>query len=141
MRQIRRACVLTLACSGVFVAGCGGSGRMLESISLSPSPAVAKNGTVQLVATGTYSSAPVTVTGIAVDWNPSSCVETPGTACPQTAVVPARPITVSSSGLVTCDKGYSGTVVEEVTAPRDTSLPADTQNVSTVSGTVSVHCE
>jgi hypothetical protein len=114
---------------------------VLESISLSPSPAVAKNGTVQLVATGTYSSAPVTVTGIVVNWNPSSCVVIPGTACPQVAAVPARPITVSSSGLVTCDKGYSGTVGEEVTAPRDPSLPADTQNVSTVSGTVSVNCE
>ena len=112
---------------------------MLQSISLSPSPAVAKNGTVQLVATGTYSSAPVTVTGIAVNWNPSPCVVTPGTACPQ--VVPARPISVNSSGLVTCNKGYSGTTVEEVTAPRDPSLPADTQNVSTVSGTVLVNCE
>lgn len=141
MLQIRHAGALALVFSAVFAAGCGGSGRVLESISLSPSPAVTKNGTVQLVATGTYSSAPLTVTGIAVNWNPSSCLSIPGTACPQVTAVPARPISVSSSGLVTCDKGYSGATAEEVTAPKDPSQPADAQNVSTVSAMVQVNCE
>ena len=141
MRQIRRAFALASVLSAVFATGCGGSGRVLDSISLSPSPAVAKNGSVQLVATGTYSSAPVTVSGIAVNWNPSACAPIPGTACPQVTAVPARPISVSSSGLVTCDKGYSGATAEEVTAPKDPSQPADAQNVSTVSATVQVNCE
>jgi hypothetical protein len=141
MRRFGKTGAILLAATGVALTGCGGSGRVLESISLSPSPAVAKNGTVQLVATGTYSSAPITVSGIAVNWNPPACASTPGTSCPDLAAVPARPITVNSSGLVTCNKGYSGTTGEEVTAPRDPSLPADTPNVSTVSGTVVINCE
>ena len=141
MRGFGKIGAILLVVIEAVLTGCGGSGRVLQSISLSPSPAVAKNGTVQLVATGTYSSAPVTVTGIAVDWNPPACAPAPGTSCPEMAAVPARPITVSSSGLVTCSKGYSGTTGEEVTAPRDPSLPADTTNVSTVSGTVVINCE
>jgi hypothetical protein len=137
MREIRRAAV-TLFFGSLFAMGCGGSGRMLESISLSPSPAVAKNGIVQLVATGTYSSAPLTVTGISVNWNPPACVATPGTACPGGILV--SPISVSSSGLATCDKGYSGTVALEVTAPRNPSLSAEATGVATVTGKGSVVC-
>jgi hypothetical protein len=130
---------LALVIFGVFALGCGGSGRQLESISVSPSPAVAKNGTVQLVATGTYSSDPVTVSGIAVDWNPPLCVPTNTTACPQ--VIPAPEVNVNAKGLATCVKGFSGTATVEVAAPRDPSQPIDASGVATVTGKGSVICQ
>jgi hypothetical protein len=116
--------------------GCGGgSSRTLTSISISPNPAVAKNGTVQLVATGTFSSAPVTVTPLAVDWSQSPC----DNLCNTTPEV-IGPISVNSAGLASCAQGFTGTAVVKASAPKDPSLPPDTQNVPTVVGTAGITC-
>ena len=123
---------------GFALASCGGgSSRVLESISISPNPAVAKNGTAQLVATGTFSSAPVTVTPLPVDWSQSLCDNVCNAATP--AVV--GPISVNAAGVATCAKGWSGTAPVQATAPKDPSLPPDTQNVPIVRGTANLTCE
>jgi hypothetical protein len=58
--------ICSLASSLLLAAtGCGGSNRVLESITVSSASSV--NGTV-FTATGHYSSAPETVTGIPVAW-------------------------------------------------------------------------
>ena len=122
------------SCSG------SSSNRQLVSIAISPDPAAAKNGTVQLVATGTFSTVPVTVTPLAVDWSQSTCDNlcevAPATATP--AVI--GPITVSTAGLASCSQGYSGTAAVRAAAPKDPSLPPDTQNVPLVIGTGSIVC-
>jgi hypothetical protein len=115
---------------------CGGSSnRTLLSISISPNPATAKNGTVQLTATGTFSLPPITVSPLAVDWSQSPC----DNLC---NVVPAvvGPIGVSATGLASCAQGYSGTGTVHAVAPANPNLPPDTQNVPVVTGTASVTC-
>jgi hypothetical protein len=122
---------------GMFIAvSCGGSGRVLESISISPNPAVAKNGTVQLVATGTFSAAPVTVTPLKVDWSQSVC-----DLCDVAGPKVVGPISVSAAGVATCVKGWTGTAEVQAVAPKDPNLPPDTQNVPTVRGTANLTCE
>lgn len=67
MHRLWHAGALSLRLFGLFATSCGGgSNRVLKSISISPNPAVAKDGTVQLVATGRFSSAPVTVSPLTV---------------------------------------------------------------------------
>lgn len=139
MQFLRHARAFPLCLAGLLLVSCGGSSRVLESISLSPSPAFAKNGSVQLVATGTYSSAPLTVSGIRVNWNPTLCTDTNNsTACPQAIAAPE--VTVSASGLAACVKGFSGTAPVEVTAPKNPSISPDATGVATVSATGSVVC-
>ena len=120
---------------------CGGSSsnRQLVSIAISPDPAAAKNGTVQLVATGIFSAAPVTVTPLAVDWSQSTC----NNLCEATpAATPAviGPISVSTTGVASCAQGYAGTAPVRAAAPKDPMLPPDTQNVPLVIGTGSIVC-
>jgi hypothetical protein len=98
-----------------------------------------KGNTVQLVATGTFSSAPVTVSPLSVNWNPGSCVDNAGHACPQALVI--GPISVSATGVASCAKGYSGTATIMVTAPENPSLPVDSTDVPTITGKTSVVCE
>jgi hypothetical protein len=138
MRRIQEFGGLFLLGCGFLLTSCGGgSSRVLESISISPNPALAKNGTVQLVATGTFSSAPVTVTPLAVDWSQNPCDNVCNTATP--AVI--GPISVDASGVATCAKGWTGTAPVQATAPKDPSLAPDTQNVPIVRGTANLTCE
>jgi hypothetical protein len=122
----------------VLLTSCGrGSGRVLESISITPNPVVAKDGTIQLVATGTFSSAPVTVTPLLVDWSQSLCDNLCNAATP--AVI--GPISVNVDGVATCAKGWTGTAPVQATAPKDPNLPQDTQNVPVVRCTANMTCE
>jgi hypothetical protein len=109
---------------------------MLESISITPNPAVAKNGQVQLVATGTFSAPPVTVSPLAVDWSQSPC----DNLCNTSGSNVIGPISVDSTGLATCAKGYSGTATVQAVAPVDPNLPPDTQNVPVVRGSANLTC-
>jgi hypothetical protein len=109
---------------------------MLESISISPNPAVAKNGTVQLVATGKFTSAPLTVSPLTVDWSQSPC----NNLCNVDKPNVIGPISVNNSGLATCPQGFSGTFPVQAVAPADPTLPPDTQNVPIVRGTTNVTC-
>ena len=138
MNRIRKYGVFFLLGSGFLLISCGGgSSRVLESISISPNPAVAKNGTAQLVATGTFSSAPVTVTPLPVDWSQSLCDNVCNAATPAVA----GPISVNTAGVATCAKGWAGTAPVYATAPKDPNLAPDTQNVPTVRGTANLTCQ
>jgi hypothetical protein len=137
MNRIRWMISAPILFTAVVLTSCGGgSNRVLESISLSPNPATAKNGTVQLVATGTFSSAPVTVSPLPVDWSQSPCDD----LCD---IRPALigPINVNSEGLATCAVGYSGTASVKAVAPKDPKLAPDTQNVPVITGTASITCQ
>jgi hypothetical protein len=138
MRRIQKFGGLFLLGCGFLLTSCGGgSGRVLESISISPNPALAKNGVVQLVATGTFSSAPVTVTPLAVDWSQSPC----DNVCDASVPALIGPISVNTAGVATCAKGWTGTGPVQATAPKDPNLAPDTQNVPIVRGTANMTCE
>jgi len=129
---------LPLMVLSLLLASCGGGSRVLESISVSPNPATAQNGKAQLVATGTFSSSPVTVTPLAVNWI--------GPPIPQTNAHPdvCTPTEcgggISTNGLVTCGIGYAGNVTIAASAPKNPNLPLSTQNVPMVTVTATVSC-
>jgi hypothetical protein len=138
MFRIPKYAALLISGSGLLLARCGGgSSRVLESISISPNPAVAPDGTVKLVATGTFSSAPVTVSPLAVDWSQSPCDNLCAVAGPNLV----GPISVSAAGVATCAKGWTGTAQVRAVAPRDPNLAPDTQNVPTVRGIANLTCQ
>jgi hypothetical protein len=138
MYRLRHAGAFSFLFCGLLVTSCGGgASRVLESISISPNPAVAKDGTAQLMATGTFSSAPVTVTPLPVDWSQSTCDNVCNTATP--AVI--GPISVNTAGVATCAKGWTGTAPVQATAPKDPNEAPGTQNVPTVTGTANLTCE
>lgn len=83
---------------------CGSSPHVLQSVSVSPATADAKdfpNGLVQFTATGFYKTAPVQVTPQKATWG--VCVITAGSQQPSNAV------TISSNGLAQCVSGAPGT--------------------------------
>jgi hypothetical protein len=137
MNRIRWMISAPILLTTIVLTSCGGSSnRVLESISLSPNPAMAKNGTVQLIATGTFSSAPVTVSPLPVDWSQSTC----DNLCEVTPAV-IGPINVNSEGLATCAKGYTGTAPVKAVAPKNPALPPGTQNVPIITGTANITCQ
>jgi len=109
--------VAVLAVAACLTLACGVSSppqHMLTSITLSPTSA---NGQVQFVATGTYTTAPVTVTPLTATWG----------ACYQ--FQPTTAVTVSSTGLAQCASGASGTFFvwanDPIDAPGTYSCPAE----------------
>ena len=136
MHQLRKAYAFSVFLCAMFVTNCGGGNRVLTAITISPNPAVAKNGTVQLVATGTFSAEPYTVTPLAVNWSQSTC----NNLCNDTNPVVVGPITVNNEGLATCAVSFSGTYPVQAVAPTDPNLPPDTQNVPIVKGTTNMSC-
>jgi hypothetical protein len=131
--------VFSLFLCGLLAAGCGGGGnRVLQSISISPNPAVTTSGGVQLVATGTYSTSPLTVRPMAVNWYGPAFPE--ATANPVSCAVGYCP-TIDASGMLTCGSHYTGTFTVTASAPVDPKEPLTAQNVPTVSGTTTVSCD
>ena len=134
MNRIQAAIVISAFT--VVLTSCGGSSpRVLESISISPNLATAKNGSVQLIATGTFSSSPVTVTPLPVVWTASPC----DNLCNATSDV-IGPISVNSQGLATCPSGFAGTGPVSAYAPKDPSLPLNTPKTTLVWGATNVTC-
>jgi hypothetical protein len=86
-----------------FALSCGGnssSDRVLQSITLSPATADARDypgGQVQFTATGFYNVDPKTVTPLTAGWG----------SCYQNA--PTSEVTVSSAGIAQCAGGAAGT--------------------------------
>jgi hypothetical protein len=58
--------LLTLAASFTLSCGSGGSGRQLQSITITPA---IEGDTVEYTASGTFSTSPTTVTPLAVSWS------------------------------------------------------------------------
>jgi hypothetical protein len=132
---------LFLAITSVLLmaASCGGnsmmtmSARQLQSITVSPTSADAKNssGMVQFTATGNFNMDPM-MAMTPVRWsigNPFS-----------TQPVPAG-VSVDMNGLATCS-GFTGMVTIEATAPMDPNMPLSKMTMTTmnVSGMAQLTC-
>lgn len=129
------ALILVAAC----VAGCGGStmnsGRMLQSLTVTPASADAQNfpgGKVQFTATGTFNMAPTTASP-AVMWSIGSPFATPSPTMPQA--------TIDSTGLAQCN-AFVGTTLVAATAPTEPEIPLQGMTPSTpaVSGSATLIC-
>ncbi len=102
-----------LAAAGTFALACGSSvpvRHQLQSITLAPVSANAQdyaNGQVAFVATGHYSTAPLTVSPLSANWG----------ACYQFAATSA--VSVTSSGLAQCASGATGSYTVWANQPAD----------------------
>jgi hypothetical protein len=131
-RLVRMSLALTLSLAAVVMLSCGGSSnRVLQSISVSPQAA---NGQVQYVATGVFSSPPVNVTPLPVNW----CLQNPQSAS-SGVCSPGISSEITSQGFASCGAlTISMTVI--AMAPADPKLPLNSQGVPIVSGTATLGC-
>jgi hypothetical protein len=123
----------------LMVVSCGGnsmmtmSARQLQSITVSPTSADAKNsgGMVQFTATGNFNMDPMTAM-TPVRWS----IGNPFSAQP----VPAG-VSVDVNGLAQCS-GFMGMVTIEATAPMDPNMPLSKMTMMTmnVSGMAQLTC-
>ncbi len=125
---------------GTATTGCGGSAmnssRMLQSLTVTPSSADARNfagGKVPFTATGTFNMAPATVASPAVMWSIGSPFASPPPAMPQASV--------DATGMAQCN-GFVGNAIIEATAPTEPEIPLEGMTPSTpaVSGTATLIC-
>lgn len=136
--NLRAASFLLLSC-GLLLPGCGSQGpRLLDSITISPSPAVTDIGSIQLVATGIYSTSPKIVTPLQVNWYGPAY---PGSSGSATPCAVNRCPTISSAGLLSCGTGFTGTFTVSATAPLNPQDSLTEENVPVVTGTVTATCE
>jgi hypothetical protein len=131
---------LSLILLAAGIAGCGGSamtsGRMLQTLTITPASADAKSfpgGKVQFTAAGTFNVAPVTVTSATVLWSIGNPFATPPPGMPQASV--------DATGLAQCN-GLVGNAIIEATAPSEPEIPLQGMTPSTpaVSGTATLIC-
>jgi hypothetical protein len=123
----------------LMIVSCGGnsmmtmSARQLQSITVSPTSADAKNsgGMVQFTATGNFNMDPMTAM-TPVRWS----IGNPFSAQP----VPAG-VSVDMNGLAQCS-GFNGMVTIEATAPMDPNMPLSKMTMMTmnVSGMAQLTC-
>ena len=130
---------LPIAAVLLMIVSCGGnsmmtmSARQLQSITVSPASADAKNsgGMVQFMAMGTYNMAPMSATP-AVRWS----LGNPFSLQP----VPAG-VSIDMNGMAQCS-GFNGTVEIDATAPMDPNMPLSKMTMTTmnVSGMAQLTC-
>ncbi|HTC45824.1 MAG TPA: hypothetical protein VK722_00760 [Candidatus Aquilonibacter sp.] len=100
MRFVHVVTVFFLGTLSLVILACGDSTqRTLQNISVSPSTADAQNypnGQVQFTATGTYNTAPMTVTPLQASWG----------AVQNNA--PTTGVTITSGGVAQCAAGATG---------------------------------
>ncbi len=96
--KLQRAFFLftTLVCSSALLA-CGTPARELQSITVSPNAADVVGPTVQFTATGMWNTSPTMTTPLSARWG----------VCQDSA--PTDGVTVTQTGLATCQKGAKGT--------------------------------
>jgi len=119
-----------------FMLACGSSSQ-LQSISISPATADAKdyaNGQVQFTATGTYADGSQ-VKPLTALWTPA----------PPWSLTPQQPwpaITLDSTGLASCGRANPGTYMIVATAPVDPHSPLLQMTMSTpqAGGTATLTC-
>src|SRR4029077_2326401 len=130
MRRLLDCTVLLAAAATLLLTvSCGGrsmmmmSRRQLESITVSPASADAKNSTgmVQFSAMGTFNMAPMSATP-AVRWS----IGNPFSAQP----VPAG-VSINANGLAMCS-GFNGMVSIMATAPADPNMPLSQMSMMTM---------
>jgi hypothetical protein len=120
----------------VFTTNNCGSKRVLESVTITPAIANAKdypNGQVLLTASGTFSRTPSRVDPLTVQWQ----LPVAPLACPAPLCVGPIGTTVE----VTCAGIQSGMTAEvAAVAPRDPNIPAGTQTSAMITGKAQLIC-
>ena len=115
--------LLTVSCGG-------GSGRQLQSISISKT-VVGTN--IQFVASGTFSSSPTTVTPLPVDWASGLLAPPP----PQyTYTLSTQPYVVDCS-----NPNQAGMAQVSAFAPRDPNAPMNGTAKTVITGSTSFACQ
>jgi len=105
--------VLTLSLAAFLALGCGAGGRQLQSITVAQT---VSGGKVSFIATGHYTSAPATVTPLAVSWGIGLFAPPPGTVHYTLTAAPY---------VFTCPTAGSGPLQPvSVFAPRDPNAPS-----------------
>lgn len=139
MRRLSAA-ILTLVMCAVLLptVSCGGNmsmmGRQLQSITVTPASADAKNfpsGMVQFTAMGNFTMSPMSAAP-AVMWS----IGNPFSSQPAPAGV-----TISATGLAQCS-GFTGSTIVMATAPMDPLIPLAQMSTMTanVSGSATLIC-
>jgi hypothetical protein len=119
---------LFLPCLLVLALSCGSgplAQRRLLSLTISPASATASGGNVQFTVTGTFSTAPVTVTPLTAVWTEDR---------PAFSGLPEpNHASVDMNGLAHCVPGFTGVSQIIATAAVDPSQPTSLQNEMAVS--------
>jgi len=115
-----------------------GDGRQLQSVTLVPASADAKdypNGQIPMTATGAYSKppSPVLLTSNDIVW----CVGTSSGTCNGNI---ASPVTVDVNGVAQCSLGQSGTATVLAGKPSSTAVKPDGSSQLKVFGAAQVTC-
>ena len=138
-----------VACLLFALAGCGGStmansGRVMQSLMVTPSSADAQNspgGKVQFTATATFNMAPMTVKSPPVLWSigTSSSMPPPMMGMSMSAMSPSP--TIDTNGVAQCN-GFTGIVAVQATASADPNIPVSQVNgmMGTVIGVAQLTC-
>lgn len=93
-----------LALAACIALACGSSGRKLQSITVTPSSADARNypdGKVPFLATGHYTMSPMSVMPLQAGWGAASATQVIGP--------PTDAVSVDATGVAQCTAGASGT--------------------------------
>jgi hypothetical protein len=125
-------CVTLLFLVSTLILACGrGSGRQLESISISSTTVGANGQQLSFVATGTFSEPPISVTPLPVDWSTQLIAPPPSE---YTYTLTTRPFVVNCTPPVLGDAG-----VVVAFAPTNANGPASgTTKTVVVAGALSL---
>jgi hypothetical protein len=135
-------------CFLLALAGCGAStmansGRVMQSLMVTPSSADAQNfpgAKVQFTATATFNMPPTTLKSPAVVWSIGSPFPTPPPMMGMSTPMSSSP-TVDTNGVAQCN-GFTGIVAVQATAPADPNVPVSQMNamMGTVAGVAQLTC-
>jgi hypothetical protein len=116
-------CVALLVLAAFFNLACGSSQRQIQSLSVSPAAANARDypgGKIPFVATGHYSKAPTTVTPLNARWGVASVQAANGV---ETFGLANGAVSVDTNGLAQCTSGASGNYAVAAWADLPASAP------------------
>jgi hypothetical protein len=124
--------VLTVSCGGTSMSA---QGRQLQSITVTPATADAKNspnGMVQFSAMGNFNMAPMTA-ATPVTWSLGMPMAS-NPMMPMASTSAPMTVTISTAGVAQCN-GFMGTVSVMATAPMDPSMPVSQMSNMTMNVT------
>jgi hypothetical protein len=130
MQRLRLRCASLLLPVTLLTLSCGsGNGRALQSISISQTAVGAH---IQFVATGTFSSAPMTVTPLPVDWSNGLLAPPP----------PQYTYTLTTQPYVyDCGNANPAMVQVSAYAPTDPNAPMSGTTTKVVTASATLSCQ
>ena len=138
MKRILRLFTVPVVLAAALVASGCGDGRQLQSVTLVPAAADAKdypNGQIPITATGNYSKqpSPVLLTSNDIVW----CIGTSDGTCNGNI---ASPVTVDVNGVAQCSVGLTGTATVLAGKPSSKAVKPDSPSQLKVFGSAQVTC-